>query len=217
VLQPLLVLDEGEAGAGLRALALRHVELLDLLERVRLLRDPHALADDPEEVHEDAAAQQLVHLVLARGVAAHQPLDGPGLVGGVVVDVHPGWVSRRAITVSTRLEGPLLRVRSWAQGGDGRAVLLDDRSDQELEAALEGPRVGLEVEEEVPRRGLGEGGEALARLLGVGADELVADHAVDVLLLLQARLLAQLRKGPGSDLRLSLAGREGGERGQGRH
>src|SRR5207247_1970514 len=42
-LQPLFVGDEREAGMGHRPLARRHVQLLDLLQRVRLVRDPHPL------------------------------------------------------------------------------------------------------------------------------------------------------------------------------
>ena len=42
------------------------------------------------EVNEDAAAQQPVDLVLAGRVAAHQALDGGGLIGAVVVDVEAG-------------------------------------------------------------------------------------------------------------------------------
>ncbi len=53
-------------GLGDRALADGHVELLDLLERVRLDRGAHALSDDVEEVDEDVAAQQPVDLVGAR-------------------------------------------------------------------------------------------------------------------------------------------------------
>jgi hypothetical protein len=76
-LHPPLVLDEGEARPGLGPLPPGHVELLDLLERVRLLGHPHAVADDPVEVDEHAAAEEAVHLLLARGVATHEALDGP--------------------------------------------------------------------------------------------------------------------------------------------
>ena len=68
--------------------ALRHVELLDLLERVARRADHESLAHDVVEIHEHAAAQQVVHLGLAGGVLAHEPLDRRLLVGGVVVDVE---------------------------------------------------------------------------------------------------------------------------------
>ena len=61
--------------------ALEAVQRLELLMRVALDRRAEALADDPEQVHEHAAAQQPVDLVLARRVAAHQPLERGRLVG----------------------------------------------------------------------------------------------------------------------------------------
>ena len=48
------------------------------------------------EVDEDAAAQQPVDLVLAGRVAAHQALDGSGLVGAVVVDMEASEVGSAA-------------------------------------------------------------------------------------------------------------------------
>ena len=59
-----------------------------VLQRVRLDAGAQALADDLEQVDEHLAAQQLVDLLLARRVRAHQPRERRGLVGGVVVDVH---------------------------------------------------------------------------------------------------------------------------------
>ena len=110
VMQPVLVLHDAEAGPRHAALAVEAEEVLDLLERVRLDRGPDALADDPVEVHEDAAAEQPVDLVLPRRVALHQAFDGAGLVAAVVVDVHRG-VPVEAVddVVDERLEGgPLL-------------------------------------------------------------------------------------------------------------
>ena len=65
-LQPRLERDDAEPGLRHRALADGHVELLDLLERVRLDGGPDALADDVEQVDEDVAAEQPVDLVDAR-------------------------------------------------------------------------------------------------------------------------------------------------------
>ena len=119
-LHPLLVLDEGEAGAGLRALPLRHVELLDLLERVRLLRDPHALADDRKRSTKTRAAGG--RRARPRGCRSG-PSSAEGAVisyCGVVVDVH----------VRVRLE-PAVHVVD--EPLEGRLLLLAARRPQRLE------------------------------------------------------------------------------------
>ena len=45
------------------------------------MRDAQRLADDRVEVDEDLAAQQVVDLLLARAVQAHEPLERGRLVG----------------------------------------------------------------------------------------------------------------------------------------
>ena len=65
--------DRGAAVLDLR-LPLEVEERLDLLQPVARPRGAEAVADDREQVDEDAAAEQVVELVLARAVAAHQPL-----------------------------------------------------------------------------------------------------------------------------------------------
>ena len=87
---PALVLDDAEPSLGHGSFPLRHVELLDLLERVGLDRCADPLANDVQEVDEHPATQEAVDLVFARGVALHQPLHRPRLVAAVVVDVHVG-------------------------------------------------------------------------------------------------------------------------------
>ena len=72
------------------AVARRHVQRLELLDRVRLDADAHTLPHDLEEVDENPAAEQVVDLVLPRAVLAHQPPERGALVGGVVVDVQIG-------------------------------------------------------------------------------------------------------------------------------
>ena len=79
---------------------------------------------------------------------------------------------------------------------------------QELEAVLDGPGVGLEVEEQVAGRRFGERGQALAGLVLVRRDELAADDAVTVLLLLQASLLTQPVERSGDEVLLPLSRRE---------
>ncbi len=52
------------------------------------MRVAQPLADDLEQVNEDAAAEEVVDLVLARAVPAHEALERGGLVARVVVDVQ---------------------------------------------------------------------------------------------------------------------------------
>ena len=81
--------DRGAAVLHLR-LPLEVEERLHLLQPVAPARGAEAVADDLEQIDEDAAAEQVVELGLARAVAAHQPLQRRDLVGGVVVDVQVG-------------------------------------------------------------------------------------------------------------------------------
>ena len=66
------------------------VELLELLDRVALDAGTQRLTHDGVEIHEALAAQEPVELLGARGVAAHQPLEGRRLVVAEVVDVRAG-------------------------------------------------------------------------------------------------------------------------------
>ena len=70
--------------------ALEPVERLDRLDRVARGRGAERLADDAVEVDEHLAAEQVVDLVLACPVLAHEAGQRGALVGGVVVDVQPG-------------------------------------------------------------------------------------------------------------------------------
>ena len=77
------------------------------------------------------------------------------------------------------LEGVPLAVSVVAPDGQvvGLAALDRDEAEEvlepEAELVLDRPRVGLDVEEDVERRWLGQSGEALVGLLGVGLDQLV--------------------------------------------
>jgi hypothetical protein len=86
--QPLLVHEHAAEPAGHLTLVRPAVERLDLLDRVRLLADPHRLPDDGIEVDEPLLAQQPVELRLADAVAAGQLLERGHPLGRVVVDVH---------------------------------------------------------------------------------------------------------------------------------
>ena len=93
------------------------VEGLEALDRVALDAGPDPLPDDAVEVDEDAAAEQPVHLLLARRVALGEAREGGLLVGGVVVDVEGGVrVEPGDEEVHQALEGGLL-------GGEGHAPL----------------------------------------------------------------------------------------------
>ncbi len=59
-----------------------------ILERISLHAGAEPLARDGIEVYEPPTSKQLIHLRLSSRVAPHEPLDGTGLVGRVVVDVH---------------------------------------------------------------------------------------------------------------------------------
>ena len=81
------------------------------------MRDAHRLADDLVEIDEDLAPQQVVELLLARGVLAHQPLQRGGLVGGVVVDVQVRPRAQPLVDeVDELLEGDLLLARGSTPG-----------------------------------------------------------------------------------------------------
>src|SRR3970282_1487909 len=61
-LQPLLESDDARAGVPEVDLAFEPVERLHLLDRVALDRGPQRLADGPQQVDEDAAAEEAVEL-----------------------------------------------------------------------------------------------------------------------------------------------------------
>ncbi len=109
------------------------------------------------EVDECPPAEQPVNLVLARGVALHQPLESAGLVAAVVVNVHlwiPGVARDNKIDEGLEgclLAGPVVRPDRVV---DRLAADDFDPAEEILEAVVERPRVGLDVEEDVQRRGL---------------------------------------------------------------
>ena len=87
-LEPGLEGDDAAAGVLELDLAVERVQRLDPLDRVALDAREDALADGAEQVHEHAAAQQPVDLLLARPVALGEAAERGPLVGRVVVDVH---------------------------------------------------------------------------------------------------------------------------------
>ena len=98
------VLDDAPAHRGLAQVLRAGVaeERLEVLDRIALdARDQRAL-DDRVQVDERAPAQQRVELDLARGVAAHQPLERGGLVRREVIDVRAGLRARVCVARSMK-------------------------------------------------------------------------------------------------------------------
>src|SRR5207247_1332141 len=171
-----------------------------------------AVADALEQVDEDAAAEQVFELGLARSVTAHQPAERGDLVGRVVVDVHVGvFAEPRAHEVDERLKrGALARVVVRMQRREV-AVGVEDPPEV-LEAPLLVPeRVALEVEEEVAGRRIGQEREAA---LGLRLLEDVPVFAALARVQLEYGLLANLCPGVGGETRRRLSGgaTERGER-----
>ena len=125
----------------------------------------------PVEIDEHIAAQEVVHLVLARGVLAHQAAKRGALVGGVVVDVRAGVAAPPGDdTVDEALEDLALTVAIARPGGfvANRAVLVAVApAKQVLEPARRlVERVALEVEPDVPERRRGKEPKAASLFVG---------------------------------------------------
>ena len=130
-----------------------------VLQRVRLDAGAQPLPHHLQQVDEHLAAEQLVDLLLARRVRAHQPRERRRLVGGVVVDVH---VRERAPALGDEVDELLERRDARRRGRyaqNGRYVidsvrLPPEHAEQELEprGRVE-ERIALHVEEHVARRG----------------------------------------------------------------
>ena len=185
-LEPLLEGDDARARIAQVDLALEAVEPFHPLDRVALDGRPQGLAHRPQQVDERRRTQQVVDLVLARPVAAHQALERGGLVRGVVVDVHRR-VGSAALgeEVHDGLEAAPLAVERELAGriarpeGVERAVHLED-AEEVVEAILERVRVALDVEEQVARRGRRKDGESPFRVDRVARreEQVVVEPAV---------------------------------------
>ena len=174
------------------------------------------MPDDGEEVDEDVAAEQVVDLLLARAVEAHQALEHDRLVGRVVVDVHV-WIGAQALVeeVDELLERALLALAVVRpEGSEGRpAVLAPEDAEEVLEPAVGRPeRVALDVEEDVARRGLRQQLEAALRRRLEQVIRVPPGHACAVL---ERGLVAQRLEGArrhARDLAVRWRGGELGER-----
>ena len=216
--QPLLVLHHGEPCLGDRTLALGQVELLDLLDGVRLDRRPKTLAHHLVQVHQHPAPQQAVYLVLAGRVALHQPLQGGRFIGRVVVDVHPGIaIQPRDDQVDELLEGRLLvgAIMPPDRSVDGRPLDFFDGAEEIFQPAVERPRIRLDVEEEVEGRRLRQGGQATTGLAVTWRDELLEQLARPATRELEPSLFPDAGERPRIHVGHGLVGGELSEGGQG--
>ena len=122
---------------------------LELLQRVAVLADLHALPDDGVEVDEHVVAQEVVDLVLARGVLDRQRPELGRLVRGVVEDVHAGVLGAKLDhAVDEPLERRLLGV-GVVRPDALVAGACAPPAPQVLDAAVADVGVALEVEEDV--------------------------------------------------------------------
>ena len=71
-------------------------ERFEILERVARDARAQGPAQDGVQIHEDAAAEEIVDLHLPRDVLGHEPLDRARLRAAEVVDVQIGMPSSRA-------------------------------------------------------------------------------------------------------------------------
>ena len=215
--EPAFVLDDGEAGSGDGSFAAGHVERLDLLERVGLLRHADSLPHDGVEVHEHLASEKPIELVLPRPVTADESFERGLLVGAVVEDVH-FRMSMEPLEheVEEALEAPLLFVGrvSPERPVFGHAGHVDDGPQKVFPPLFSGPWIVLDVEKDVSSGRFGQMREPAIGLLGVRRDELVTNPTVLVLLLLQPGLLAEAVERRRHHVRGSILGlrtRESGE------
>ena len=177
--------------------ALEAEELLDLLDRVARHRRAQRLLRHAEEVDEHLAAEEVVDLLLARAVLAHEPRERGALVRRVVVDVH---AREAAAALDDVVDEPLeaLLLGFPVARPDvlvaRRAVLAElDPAEEVLEPArrLE-PGVALEVEPDVAGARLRQEREAAVGLLGEVLDHVLARAPV---VELEPRLVVEALEG----------------------
>ena len=144
------------------------VERLQLLDRVAFDPGTESLTYDRVEIHEALASEELVELLSACCVAAHQTLESRRLVVAEVVDVRAGIRGERLhdaidgglergtlVSVCKRPETLILPRRG------GRTRRTAPQPEQILAAAFAGEPRALQIEEQVHWRWIGQSGEAL--------------------------------------------------------
>ncbi len=151
-------------------LAREAVELLEILQRVRLDARAQRVPHDRVQVDEQLGAQDRVELRLARRIAAGQPLERRRLVGAEVIDVHGAVrVEGGEDAIDDLLERALFLGRARRPERRVAAAHVAD-AEQILAAAVEREAVAFEIEEEIAARRLGQAQEAV---LGVERQHLV--------------------------------------------
>ena len=179
-----------DAAAHLRPPHVRH-KRLDVLQRVARDTGAEALPHDRVQVDEHAAAQEIVHLVLACRIRPHQLLDRGVLVVAIVVDVHariPGQALVHEIderlehrALATSVVRPDRPVRP-------RARVVQQEPEQEVQAPGRFPeRIAFDVEDDVAGGRPRQQRETFARLVGQRVPVELARRATQML---QRRLVA---------------------------
>ena len=157
--------------ARIARLAQRHrarerIERFHVLQPVTLDAGAQALAQHLMQVDEQTMAQPVVHPLLARCVAAHQPLDGRRLVVIEVVDVQV-WIRgpARLDKVNECFERLLLlrRVERPPRPVLPRAVAAPGNAQQIFQARRAGIPVAFDIEIQIAGRRLGQATEAVLR------------------------------------------------------
>jgi hypothetical protein len=172
------------------------IERLKALDRVAFHARPQPLARDREQIHKPLAPQQLIKLVLARGVAPHQSLQRSGLIGREMINVQ---IRIKAQAIHHEVDEPL----------KGRAFLRSRKcpirhvaflpvftsegvTEQIFKPTIANERITLKIKKNVPLAGRLELGQTKpwGRL-----QPLIADIACGPAFDLYARLFADALKG----------------------
>ena len=184
----------GRDRAGAQVIA--HIERLELLDRIRVLRDPHGGAHHGIQIDEHAGAQEVIDRLLADPIARRESQQCGPFISGVVVNVHIGEGFSPLRDIGEEVDQGLLLLRAVVrpEGLEDRRGSADrrlDNAEEILQAPLMRPRLGphrvaLEVEEDVARTRRGQ------REQGDRIDDLRGDRARLLLSPLQPSLRAHL-------------------------
>ena len=150
----------------------------------------------------------------------HEALDRARFVAAVVVDVHVRvGVETLDHEPDEPLEGRLLLVGRRRPDVEVARLTIDllDDPEEVFEADFCGPRIRLDVEEQVPRRRFREGAETAARVRRIGRNQLEDPLARQPFMQLEERLLVKPGQLRASDPLDGLVWLEDGESRKGRY
>ena len=119
-LDPLLIRQNGVHPAPDVGPSRERRECFDFFQRVTVDAGPKALAHHRVQIDEDVSPQQLVYLVFARGVGAHELFERRVLVGTVVIHMHLRIGSQSCVHQIDEL------LRTWPARRGGRAPRWED-------------------------------------------------------------------------------------------